>query len=398
MLTPKALEALKPAPKPYKRSDERGLYVIVRPDGARWWRFKYRYGGREKLLSLGTYPDVSLKRAREKRDDARRALDRGVDPSAQRQTEKVSRAQTFEAIAREWLALQKQLAAATLEKARWMLEDLVFPTLGGRAIREITPVDVLDVLRTIEARGKHETAHRTRQRIGQVFRFAVATNRAERDLTADLRGALSPAVTKSRAAITEPRRIGELLRAIDAYQGQPTVQAALKLAPLLFVRPGELRGAAWTELDLEAAEWRIAAERNKMREIHIVPLATQAVAIFEDVHKLTGRGRLVFPSLTSRERPISENAVTAALRRMGYSGNEMTWHGFRALASTRLNELGFPPDVIERQLQHAERNKVRAAYNRAERLDERRKMMQAWADYLDGLRADQRGRVAAIRG
>lgn len=399
MLTDKALKALRPRERPYKRADERGLYVIVRPDGAVWWRFRYSYTGREKLLSLGTYPDTSLKRAREKRDDARRELAAGLDPSAKRQAEKLAHADTFGAISRELLELlRKKLAPATFAKAEWILDDILLPRLENRPIREITAQELLGVFRRVESRGKHETAHRARQRASQVFRYAIATSRAERDPTADLRGALAAVTTTNRAAITEPRRIGELLRAIDTYQGQPAVMAALKLAPLLFVRPGELRGAAWSEFDLKAAEWRIAAERTKMREPHLVPLSTQAIAILEDLHAVTGRGRLLFPGLRSRERPISENTLNGALRRLDFDKDEMTAHGFRALASTRLNELGFAPDVIERQLAHAERNKVRAAYNRAERLEERRKMMQSWGDYLDGLKADTRSKVAAIRG
>jgi integrase len=398
MLTDTEIRQAKAAVAPFKLVDGAGLYLLVNPNGSRWWRFRYRFEGREKQISLGTYPDTSLKLAREKRDNARAELAAGINPSAKRQATKLARADTFGAIAREWLEQQrKKLAATTFAKAKWVLEDLLFPRLEKRPITSITPQELLGVLRLTEARGKHETAHRARQRAGQVFRYAVATGRADRDIAADLRGALAPVVTENRAAITDPRRIGQLLRAIDGYQGQPTVMAALKLAPLLFVRPGELRGAEWTELDLEGAEWRIGAERNKMREEHIVPLPTQAVAIFERLHAITGRGRLAFPSLTSRERPISENSVTAALRRMGYAGDEMTWHGFRALASTRLNEIGFAPDVIERQLQHQERNKVRAAYNRSQLLDERRKMMQAWADYLDGLRQDSGSVIATLR-
>jgi integrase len=396
VLTDTELKALRPREKAYKRSDERGLYVIVTEDGALWWRFRYRYGGREKLISLGTYPDTSLKLARQKRDDARQDLARGVDPSARRQAEKVAQADSFEAVAREWLALQKsKLAEITIEKATWALETFVFPHIGGKPVGQVDPADVLKLLRRIEARGKHETAHRTRQRCSQVFRFAVASGRAARDPTADLKGALAPVKTESHAAITEPKRIGELLRAIDGYQGQPSVMAALKLAPLVFVRPGELRAAAWNEFDLEEAEWRIPAARMKIDDAHVVPLSAQAIAVLEELHTVTGRGVLLFPSLTSKEWPISENTLNAALRRLGYAGNEMTAHGFRAMASTRLNEMGFPPDVIELQLAHKERNKVRAAYNRAERLAERRKLMQAWADYLDGLR--QGADVKAIR-
>jgi integrase len=243
------------------------------------------------------------------------------------------------------------------------------------------------VLRRLERRGKHETAHRARQRVSQIVRYAIATGRAERDPTGDLRGALTPIKVTNRAAITEPREVAQLLRAIGGYQGHPVVEAALQLAPLVFVRPGELRAAEWSEVDLGAGEWRIAASRTKMRRPHLVPLARQAIAVLREIEPLTGRGRYVFPSPLTSRRPLSDNAITAALRRMGYTSEQMSWHGFRAMASTLLNELGFSPDIIELQLAHQERNEVRAAYYRAQRLDERRKMMQAWADYLDGLRS-----------
>jgi integrase len=391
-----AIRQAKPGSRPIKLFDGGGMFLLLSPSGSRWWRFKYRVDGSEKLLSLGVYPDVSLKLARERRDEARRLLATGVDPCAKRQAEKLSRADTFEAIAREWLALQAKpdarnkrpaLAAATLDKAVWMFEKLMFPYLGARPISKITVPELLKVLRRIEVRGKHETCHRTKQRCGQVFRYAIATGRAERDITADLRGALAPIVSRNRAAITDPNRIGELLRAIDGYRGQRTTEFALKLAPLVFVRPLELRAAEWSEFDLNRAEWRISAERMKMGEEHVVPLSRQALEILRDVQPLTGDGRYVFPSLRSHSRPMSNNAITAALRRMGYGSDEMTWHGFRSLASTCLNEQGWHPDLIELQLAHADRNKVRAAYNRAQRLQERRRMMQTWADYLDGLRA-----------
>jgi integrase len=388
MLTDTELKALRPREKPYKRSDARGLYVIVNPDGARWWRFRYRVGGREKLISLGTYPDTSLKLAREKRDDARRDLAAGIDPSAQRLAARMAAADTFEAIGREWLKVQEpKLSAATLAKAEWMLTTFVFPHIGSRPIGEIEATDVLRLLRRVESRGKHETAHRTRQRCSQIFRFAVASGRARRDVTVDLRGALAAVKTESLAAIVEPARIGELLRAIEGYQGHPAVTAALKLAPYVFVRPGELRAAEWSEIDVADSAWRIPAERMKMKSPHVVPLAKQALDIIEELRLLTGGSRFLFPSLRTVARCMSENAITAALRRLGYSGDEMTWHGFRAMASTRLNELGFAPDIIELQLAHKERDKVRAAYNRAERLADRRSMMQQWADYLDGLRS-----------
>jgi integrase len=387
-LTEKAVRAARPREKAYKVFDERGLYLKVDPTGGRWWRFKYQMEGREKLLSLGIYPDVPLKLARDRRDDYRRLVAQGIDPSARRQTERAAQSITFQSIALEWLAKQP-FTPKTRVKAEWTFNDLLFPKLGARPIGSITAPDVLAVLRQIEVRGKLETAHRTKQRASQIFRYAIATGRAERDPTVDLRGALAPIQVVNRAALTDPRRVGELLRAIDGYSGQVATEYALKLAPLVFVRPGELRAAQWSEfhLDGEQPEWRIPAARMKMRELHIVPLARQAVTLLRQLEAHTGRdGRYLFPSLRTAARPISENTLGAALRRLGFSKDEMTAHGFRAMASTLLNEQGFPPDVIELQLAHAERNEVRAAYNRAQRLDERRKMMQAWAEYLGRLR------------
>ena len=389
-LTLAAIRAAKPTQKPYKLSDGGGLYLLVNPSGSLWWRLKYRFEGREKLLSVGVHPHVSLQQARAFRDEAKKAVANGLDPSAKRQAEKSSTANSFEAVAREWLALQeKTLAPKTYEKAVWTLDTLVIPYIGSRPIAKLTASDVLKVLKRIEARGTHETAHRTRQRCSQVFRYAVQTERAAHDVTADLRGALAPVVSEHFATITEPARIGELLRAIDGYTGHFVTAFALKLAPQFFVRPGELRHAEWTEFDLDANEpqWRIPADKMKMGEQHIVPLSEQAIALLRELQPLTGRGQYVFPSIRSRSRPMSNNTVNAALRRLGYTPEEMTGHGFRSLASTCLNEQGYHPDLIELQLAHVERNKVRAAYNKAQRLPERRKMMQAWADYLDGLRA-----------
>jgi integrase len=395
-LTETHLRATKPKERPYKLRDGRGLYLLVTPGGGRLWRLRYRHAGRESMLGLGAYPAVSLKMARERCEEARRVLAAGADPAAVKRAERAGNANTFEAIATEWLAKQ-HFSPATLEKAEWTFRDLLFPFLGSRPVAQLAAPEILAVLRRLESRGKHETAHRTKQRISQVIRYAIATGRAVYDPAADLRGALTPIASRNHPAITEPARVGELLRAIDAYEGDPATVAALKLAPLLFVRPGELRAAEWSEFCLDGAEpeWRIPAARMKMGEQHIVPLAAQAVAILRELQPLTGAGRYLFPSMRSRERPISENTLGAALRRMGYSKDEMTAHGFRAMASTLLNEQGFPPDVIELQLAHAERNKVRAAYNRAQRLTERRQMMQAWADYLGGLKVG--GNVVPIR-
>lgn len=385
-ITDVALRKARPTEKPYKLYDTGGLYLIIRPTGARLWRLKYRHEGREKVLALGDYSDVPLKRAREKRDDARKQIADGVDPAAQRQADKAARSNTLEAIAEEWI--DKQEIAAGTRKLDWdRLNNYIFPRLGRRPIAAITAPDLLAVLRPIEARGKIETALRTRAVCGRVWRYAVATGRADRDIAADLKGALTTRSAVHHATITDPKRIGELLRAIDGYVGQPGTHAALKLAPLLFVRPGELRAAEWAEFDLDKTEWRIPGTRMKMGVQHLVPLATQAIAIIEDLQTITGRGRYLFPSLRTTSRPLSNNTVNAALRRLGYAKGDMTGHGFRSMASTLLNEQGWHRDAIERQLAHGERDKIRGAYNYAEYLPERRKMMQAWGDYLDGLRA-----------
>jgi integrase len=395
-LTDTAIRSAKPKEKPYKLADGQGLFLLVKPNGTRLWRLKYRIDGREKLLSVGMYPEVSLKIARERREDARRLMAAGVDPSAKRKAERAARADTFEAIAREWLTLKsKSLTERTYEKRLSRFEAFVFPYVGKRPIATITAPDLLTAFKRVEARGKNETAHRVRSESSAVFRYAIATGRAERDPAADLRGALAPVVVRNHAAITEPTKIGELLRAIHGYTGQPATEYALKLLPLTFVRPGELRGAEWSEFDLDGAEWRIPGARMKMREQHIVPLSSQAVTLLRQLQPLTGSGRYLFPSLRTNERPISNNTLNAALRRLGYTGNEMVSHGFRSMASTCLNEQGLDPDLIELQLAHAERDEVRGAYNRAQRLADRRKMMQTWADYLDGLRAN--GNVVSLR-
>ena len=403
-MTDARIHAAKPREKPYKLFDGGGLYLLIarQADGnaSRWWRLKYRFSGKEKVLALGVYPTVTLKMARAAAADARKALYLGVDPSVEKAAARVVQSDTLRAVAEEWLAMQsKALAAVTVDKARWMLDAYILPRLGDKLISEIKAPELLAALRRIEAKGRHETATRAKQRVGQIMRYAIATGRAERDITQDLRGALAPVPTKNRAALTDPVRVGELLRAVDGYQGEASTAAALRLAPLLFVRPGELRGAEWREFDLDGPEpqWRIPAERMKMGTPHIVPLARQAVAILTGLREVSHSTKFLFPSLRTRDRPMSENTLNAALRRLGYTSDEMTAHGFRALASTLLNEQGFSPDVIELQLAHKERNKVRAAYNRAERLAERRKMMQAWADYLDALRAGGNN-VVTLRG
>ena len=386
-LTEAAVRGAKPGKKPFKLYDDGGLYLLVHPRGSKYWRLKYMLDGREQVLALGVYPDVGLAAARSSRNRARGELANGVDLAAQRRAKRDGRSDTFQSIALEWLARQR-FTSKTLKKAEWTFNDLIFRYIGKWPIRTIKPTDVLDVVRRLEKRGKIETAHRTKQRIGQVCRFAIATGRADRDPTQDLRGALTPLKVTNRAAITEPKRVGELLKAIDGYQGFVETEFALKMAPLLFVRPGELRNALWEEIDLESEspEWRIPAEKMKMRRMHIVPLCRQAVALLKELQAHEIDSPYLFPSHMERRRPISENTLGAALRRMGFSNTEMTAHGFRAMASTLLNERGYHPDLIELQLAHAERNEVRAAYNRAVRLGERREMMQDWADYLDTLR------------
>ncbi|KAF0231763.1 MAG: integrase family [Desulfovibrionaceae bacterium] len=389
-LTNIAIRNAKPGPKPIRVFDGGGLYLEVSPAGGKHWRLKYRYGGKEKRLALGSYPTITLAEAREGSEAARKLLSSGVDPSAAKREAKVvqkASIDTFELIAEEWFAKYRHTwADNTAETVISRLRKDIFPYIGARPICEITPPELLTVIRRIEARGAVETARRDLQKCGQIFRYGIATGRAERDVAADLQGAIAPPKKRHFASIHEPKEIGELLRAIAGYQGSAVTRCALILAPLTFVRPGELRHAEWTEIDLETAEWRIPAARMKMREKHIVPLSRQAVAALQDLHPLTGTGRYVFSGERSRTRPMSENTVLAALRRLGYEKGEMTGHGFRSMASTILHEQGWMSDVIERQLAHGDRNKIRASYNFAQHLPERRRMMQAWADYLDTLR------------
>jgi integrase len=344
--------------RPYKLFDKRGLFLLVTPTGGRLWRLRYRMGALEKLISLGAYPDVTLKRAREKHDEARRLIADDIDPSAQRKAQRAALLDTFEGVAKEWLALQsKSLSPETISILGARLNSALYPYLGSRPVASITAQELLVALRRIEARGRHETAHRIRALAGRVLRYAVATGRAQHDVAADLKDALAPVKSRNFASVTDPARVGELMRAIDGYSGYPVTALALKLAPLVLVRPGELRAAEWSEFDLPNAEWRILAARMKMKEQHIVPLARQAIAILRELEPLARGGRLLFSSLRTRDRPMSENTINAALRRLGYSSEEQTGHGFRSMASTLLNEQHFPPDVIELQLAHPERNK-----------------------------------------
>lgn len=388
-LSQKHIDHAKPAEKPFNLADGGGLILQVQPSGGLWWRLRYRFAGKQMMLGLGTYPDTTLKMAREKRDDARRLLaaEPPIDPSLARKAERAaaSSPETLKAIATEFLEMQTAGAAATTLRR---LELHVFPYLGKKPIARITAAELLAVLRRVEHKGTYDTAHRIRSACSRIWRYAIGSGRAEQDVAAALVGQLAPVNAQNFATITEPRKIGELLRAIDGYSGLHSVSAALKLAPLVFVRPGELRAATWDEFDLEESEWRIPARRTKLRVEHVVPLADQAIAILDELFPLTGsESGYVFPSVRSRSTCMSDNSLNAALRRMGYSKEQMTAHGFRAMASTRLNELGYPPDIIEKQLAHSERNKVRAAYNHASYLPQRQEMMQFWADYLDNLKA-----------
>ena len=378
---------------PYKVADNGGLYLLITPNGSKLWRLDYRFFGKRKTLALGSYPRRSLADARRARDEAKEKLERGIDPSETRRLEKLAitqaAANTFEAIADEWITKIKREGRAeiTLDKAKWLV-TLLSKSVGHRPIAAITAPELLEALRKIEARGHYETARRARSMSGRIFRYAIATGRAERNPAADLEGALITPKVTHHAALIEPTAIGGLLRAIDGYTGSPIVREALRLLPLVFVRPIELRHARWVDIDFQQARWSIPAAIMKMRAPHIVPLSRQALAIIDGMRPLTGDAPYLFPSMRTYDRPVSENTLNAALRRLGYTGDEMTSHGFRSMASTRLNETGrWNPDAIERQLAHGERNTVRAAYNHAQHLKERIEMMQAWADYLDELRA-----------
>lgn len=392
MLTDTKLRTLKPKAKVYRHADGNGLCIEVRPTGAKFWRYRYRYAGKPTMATLGEYPALSLADARAARDKARALLKGGANPVHVAQAERAAvverAASTFAAVAAELLAKRAKegLSAGSVARERRLIEkDLA--AIGSVPVADVSAPVLLAALRKIEQRGIIESAHRARALAGQVFRYAIATGRAERNPAADLVGALEQPQVKHFASVTDPARIADLLRAIHGYSGQPVTVAALKLAPLLFVRPGELRAARWADIDLDAAEWRYTA--SKTGTPHIVPLASQAVDILRDLHPLTARSAYVFPSARGASRPMSENAVNAALRYLGYDGNTMTGHGFRAMARTVLDEvLGFRPDFIEHQLAHAVRDPNGRAYNRTAHLAERRKMMQAWADYLDGLRTN----------
>ena len=406
-----ALKSAVKANKPRRISDGGGLYFEARPSGAGWWRLRYWSGGKEGMLSLGTYPDVPLKLARQRRDEARAIVAAGADPSEQRKADKAAQALkaeaarmaaaglpgpgTFEHAAREWHAhVAPSWSTGHGVKVLALMVNDLFPFIGARPLAELTAPEVLMHARRVEARGAVETAYRALKTVGAVFRFGVQHGYCESDPTRDLKGAIMLPVAQHRAAVTDPTKLGELLRAIDAYQGTPVVRAALALAPLVFLRPGELRKAEWSEFDLEGATWTIPAARMKGRQrakltgpAHVVPLAPQAVAILRDLHPLTGKGHYVFPNPLTPERPLSDNGVLSALRRMGFGKDEMTGHGFRAIARTLAAErLGIAPEVIEAQLAHAVGDALGRAYNRTKFMEQRRDMMTKWADYLDRLR------------
>lgn len=402
LLTDQKVKTAKPGDKPLRMSDGGGLYLLIQVSGAKWWRLDYTVGGKRKTLSLGVYPAVTLANARRRSEDAQEMVANGTDPSDTRKQAKATQKKeqeaerrieagepaidSFEELAREWYAKYSlNWAEHHGDRIIRRFERDIFPWIGGRPIADVSAPELLNVIRRIESRGALETAHRALGNCGQVFRYAVATGRAVRDPSGDLRGALPPPKGEHFAAVTEPKQVAELLRTLDGYQGTLTVACALRLAPLVFVRPGELRNALWADIDLEAGEWRYTV--TKTNTPHIVPLASQAVATLRELHALTGSGRFVFPGARTNGRPMSDNAILAAMRRMGIGKDEMSGHGFRAMARTILDEvLGFRPDLIEHQLAHAVKDPNGRAYNRTAHLPERRKMMQAWADYLDKLK------------
>ncbi|MCW3845967.1 tyrosine-type recombinase/integrase [Sphingomonas sp. LB-2] len=386
------IRALRPQDRIYKRTDERGLYIEVRPNGSKLWRFKYSYLGKDKRIAFGSYPEVGLAEARRKRDEARQKVRDGVDPVTERKREKLvamyNAANSFEEVAKEYIdkMVREGRADTTTTKANWLLEQLA--PIAARPVADLKPVDVLGALKRIEAKGKHETARRCRSFASRVFRYAVATGRAETDPTSVLRGALVTPKTKHHAAILDPKAVGELLRSIDAYSGHLITRIAMQVSPHVMARPGELRQALWPEIDLEKAVWKIPAERMKMRRPHAVPLSRQVIAFLTQLHELTGPDGFVFPAFHTSRRPLSENTVNQAFRRMGYAVGEVTAHGLRTTASTLLNESSkWSPDAIERSLAHADADSVRGTYNRGFYWEERVAMHQWWSDYLDQLRA-----------
>jgi integrase len=392
MLTQLKITSAKPKAKPYNLSDGQGLALVIQPTGSKLWRFRYRFAGQAKTLHIGPWPGTSLADAREKCREARKAIDTGLDPVLEKKRAKVTAryaaATTFKEVAQEYLekCAREGRAAVTLDKIRWLLA-IAYPLIGTHPISSITPTEALAVLRKVEGTGRYESARRMRSILSRVFRYGIATARCDRDVAADLRGALTTPKVRHHAAVTDPEEVGILLRTVDSYPGQEATRMALRLSAHLFVRPGELRQAEWSEIDFEKAIWAIPIEKMKMRRPHKVPLSRQVLAMFEELREISGHRQHLFPCMGSPRRPMSENCVNQALRRLGYSTDEMTAHGFRAMAATLLNEMGqWNPDAIERQLAHQEVSSVRRAYARGEYWDERVAMMQHWSDYLDGLR------------
>ncbi len=390
-LTDTTIRTAKAKDKDYKLVDEKGMYLLITKAGQKYFRFNYRFTGKQKTLALGVYPETTLKEARERRDHARKIIQNGIDPSAVKKANKMNLIteanNSFKSVAVEWFEKFKPSWSKDHAQRKWMfLEKDIFPILGDAPIKNITPGEFLSVLEKIQARGAIETAHRVKSICGEVFRYGIVTDKCERDITQDLKGALIPSVPQNMAAITDPDKVGALLRVIDSYKGDAITRAALKLTPYVMLRPGEIRCAEWSEIDLEKKQWKIPADKMKMRRPHIIPLSNQVIEILNEIHKLTGRWKYIFPSLRSKDRPMSNNTVNAALRRMGYTTEDMTAHGFRGMASTLLHENGFETAHIEVQLAHAERNKVKAAYNHAEYLPQRTEMLQWWADHLDELK------------
>ncbi|MEQ9462311.1 MAG: integrase arm-type DNA-binding domain-containing protein [Haliea sp.] len=395
-LTAATVKNAKPGPKSRKLTDGGGLYLLVDTKGSKFWRYDYRFAGKRKTLAVGVFPDISLKEAREAHYEAKKQIQKGIDPGqvrkVERQTRNLAASDSFEAIGREWFnQIMDDKSESYRVRTGRILEKDLYPYVGNRPIAEISAPELLATLRRIESRGAVDIAHRARQTAGQVFRYAIITGRAERDPTADLKGALKSKKKKHHAAITEPADVGRLLVAIDNFQGTAVVKAALQLSALLFQRPGEIRAMEWGEINWDAKRWELPAEKMKMGLPHMVPLSRQAVDILLDLQRLTGRGRFVFPSARGASRHICENAVRVALRAMGYTNEQMTAHGFRAMARTLLDEvLGFRPDWIEHQLAHAVKDPNGRAYNRTSHLEGRKEMLQGWADYLDDLSNQQR--------
>jgi integrase len=399
-LTALEVRSAKGKERPYKISDSGGLYLFVQPTGRRYWRLAYRWAGKQQTMALGVFPDVSLADARTKRDDVRKILADGQNPVSVAKEEaaaaRLAEQITFRVVAQDWYAKceREGRAPITLQKQKWLLE-FAYPALGDRPINRISAHEVYEVLRSVEAKGHFETARRLRGTCGQVFRYAVATARAERDVCADLRGSITTPKVKHLASLTKPAEVGELMCAIDGFDGYRVTHVALRLAPHLFVRPGELRQAEWADFDFDEKVWTIPADKMKMRRPHSVPLSRQALAIIEEIKPVSGRHRYLFPCQGKRDRPMCENTLNLALQRLGYGGNRMTTHGFRSMASTLLNESGrWSSDAIERQLAHVDSNSVRRIYSRGDYWDERVRMMQAWSDELDRLRREALARIA----